>query len=102
MKKIFCSPANETHFKKKVFTLAYPHMLFHQEADTYLIVILSKYFSASLWPITGQVFHSQLALTKFAKISRSQSEFCAETDKSLSISRIIINSCSLIAFTSDE
>ena len=48
MKKIICSPAIETHFQKKVFTLAYPHMLFQQEADTYLIVILSKYFSASL------------------------------------------------------
>ena len=45
MKKIICSPAIETHFQKKVFTLAYPHMLFQQEADTYLTVFLSKYFS---------------------------------------------------------
>ena len=49
MKKILCSPAIETHFQKKVFTLAYPHMLFQQEAETYLTVFLSKYFSASLW-----------------------------------------------------
>ena len=52
MKKILCSPAiaiPATHFQKKVFTLAYPHMLFQQEADTYLTVFLSKYFSASLW-----------------------------------------------------
>ena len=45
MKKIICSPAIETRFQKKVFTLAYPHMLFQQEADTYLTVFLSKYFS---------------------------------------------------------
>ena len=47
-KMILCSHASETHFVKKGFTFTYPRMLFQQEVDTYLIVIHSKYFSASL------------------------------------------------------
>ena len=55
MKMILCSLSNKTHFEKKGFTLTYPRMLFQQEVDTYLIVIHSKYFPASLWlksPVT--------------------------------------------------